>query len=82
MKFELTNEQRRFLGLDPIPTSWHKQILKADPYRQESIVYFEGDTLRRHIVSTEEEYKETQYKELTKARSILLPKTEKGRKRN
>jgi hypothetical protein len=81
MKFELTNKQREYLGLDPIPTTWDKEILKADPYRPDSIIYFDGNILKRHIVSTDNNYKETQYNELTKDRKILLPKTEKGKEK-
>ena len=81
MKFELTNKQRVYLGLDPIPTTWDKEILKADPYRPDSIIYFEGNILKRHIVSTDSNYKETQYNELTKDRKILLPKTDKGKEK-
>jgi hypothetical protein len=81
MKFELTNKQREYLGLDLIPTTWDKEILKADTYRPDSIIYFDGNTLKRHIVSTDNNYKETQYNELTKDRKILLPKTEKGKEK-
>lgn len=81
MKFELTNKQRAYLGLDPIPKTWDKVTLKADTYRPESIIYFDGNTLKRHIVSTNSNYKETQYNELTKDRKILLPKTDKGKEK-
>jgi hypothetical protein len=81
MKFELTNQQREYLGLEPIKSDWDKVILKADTYRPESIIYFEGDTLKRHIVSYDNIYKETQYDELTKDRRLLLPKTAKGKEK-
>lgn len=81
MKFELTNNQREYLGLDVIPTTWDKETLKGDTYRPDSIIYFDGDTLRRHIVSTDNEYKETQYNEPTKDKKVLLPKTEKGKEK-
>lgn len=81
MKFELSNKQREYLGLDPVPTTWDNATLKGDTYRPDSIIYFDGDTLKRHIVSTENEYKETQYNELTRDRKILLPKTEKGKEK-
>jgi len=79
--FELTNKQREYLGLDPIPSTWDKEILKGDTYRPESLLYFEGDILKRHISSTDEQYKEVQYQELTKERSILLPKTSRGKEK-
>jgi hypothetical protein len=81
MKFELTNKQREYLGLDPIPTTWDKEVLKADTYRPDSILYFDGNTLKRHIVSTDSNYRENQYNELTKDRKVLLPKTEKGKEK-
>jgi hypothetical protein len=81
MKFELSNKQREYLGLDPVPTTWDNATLKGDTYRPDSIIYFDGDTLKRHIVSTDNEYKETQYNELTRDRKILLPKTEKGKEK-
>jgi len=81
MKFELSNKQRQYLGLDPIPTTWDKVTLKSDTYRPESIIYFDGDTLKRHIVSTDKEYRENQYEELTKDRRVFLPKTDKGKEK-
>lgn len=81
MKFELTNQQREYLGLEPIKSDWDKVTLKGDTYRPESIIYFEGDALKRHIVSYDNLYKETQYDELTKNRKILLPKTANGKEK-
>jgi len=81
MAFELSNKQREYVGLDAIPTTWDRVLLKGDAYRPESIIYFDGDTLKRHIVSTDQEYKETQYNEATKMRTTLLPKTEKGKEK-
>lgn len=79
--YELTNKQREYLGLDPIENHWEKVLFKGDTYRRESILYFEGDRIKRHIVSTENHYLEKQYDELTKVRSILLPKTNKGKEK-
>src|SRR5687768_3249389 len=79
--YEVTNKQREYLGLDPIENHWHKVPFKGDTYRPESVLYFEGDTIKRHIVSTENLYSEKQYDELTKERSILLPKTNKGKEK-
>lgn len=78
---ELTNDQRKYFGLDPIETHWDKVVFKGDTYRSESILYFDKDTIKRHIVSTDKEYSEKQYDELTKDRSILLPKTDKGKEK-
>ncbi len=79
--YELTNEQREYFGLDPILNHWDKVVFNGDTYRPKSILYFDKDTIKRHIVSTENEYVEKQYDELTKDRSILLPKTDKGKEK-
>jgi hypothetical protein len=81
MKFELSNSQRQYFGLDPIEPHWEKVILKADTYRPETILYFDGEIIKRHILSTNEEYQERHYHELTKDRIILLPKTTKGKEK-
>lgn len=79
--FELTNEQRKYFGLDLIEVHWEKVILSSDTYRPESILYFDNDIIKRHIISTENQYFEKQYNELTKNRNILLPKTNKGKEK-
>ncbi|AIZ65132.1 hypothetical protein PK28_09345 [Hymenobacter sp. DG25B] len=79
MTYELTNEQRKYFGLDPIESHWDRVTFKGDKYRAESILYFDKNTIKRHILSTENEYSEKQYNELTKDRVILLPKTDKGK---
>ena len=81
MKFELTNEQRPYFGLEPVKPEWDRVILKGDTYREESILYFEGDYIKRYIISTEFQYKESQYNELTRSRNILLPVTAKGKEK-
>lgn len=81
MTFELTNDQRQFFGLEPIESHWAKASLKSDTYRPESTLYFDGDIIKRHITSTENRYFEKQYNEATKRRTILLPKTSKGKER-
>lgn len=81
MRFELTNNQRLYLGLEPIDASWERVALKGDPYREESILYFDGDTIKRYITSTAHQYKECQYDELTRSRNVLLPKTGKGKEK-
>jgi hypothetical protein len=81
MKFELTNEERDYFGLEPINPNWDRIPLKGDTYRSESILYFEEDTIKRHIISTDEQYQEKQYDEVTKLRTILVPKTSKGKEK-
>ena len=79
--FELTNKQREFLGLEPIESHWEKVTFKGDTYRPDSILYFDKNKIKRHIVSTENQYSEKQYDELTRERSFLLPKTSKGKEK-
>jgi hypothetical protein len=70
--YELTNEQRKYFGLDPIESHWDRVGFKGDAYRPESVLYFDKNTIKRHIVSTEKGYSEYHYNELTKDRTILL----------
>lgn len=77
--FELNNDQRKYFGLDPVLEHWDRVPLKGDSYRPETKLYFEGDTIRKHIISTNNEYKELQYFEQTDSRKFLLPKTSKGK---
>jgi len=79
MKFELSNREREYLGLEEIKPNWEKVILKGDTYREPSILYFEDNIIKRHIISTSNQYVETQYNEITKNREILVPKTAKGK---
>jgi|GEM_PF-177947 len=77
--FELNNEQRKYVGLDPILPHWDRVLLAGDKHRPESILYFDGDIIKRQIISTKEKYIEKQYEEATRNREILLPKTQKGK---
>jgi Immunity protein 26 len=79
--YEITNDKRIYFGLDPVENHWDKVILKGDTYREDSILYFDNNTIKRHIESTENSYFEKQYDELTRDRVILLPKTEKGKEK-
>ncbi len=81
MTYELTIEQRKYFGLDPIESHWEKVIFNGDTYRSQSILYFDGEIIKRHIISTEIEYSEKHYNELTKNRVTLLPKTAKGKEK-
>jgi hypothetical protein len=81
MKYELSNIQREYFGLDPIQLHWDKVSFNGDTYRPDSILYFEGDRIKRHIISTDFKYFECHYDELTKGRIILLPKTSKGKEK-
>ena len=79
MTFELNNEQRRYLGLELVADNWDKIILKGDSYRPSSILYFDKNTIRKQVISTELKYSEIQYNEETENREFLLPKTQKGK---
>lgn len=79
MTFELNNEQRKHLGLELVAKNWEKVILKGDSYRPNSILYFDKNTIRKQVISTEFKYSETQYNEDTENRELLLPKTKKGK---
>ena len=81
LPFELTNEQRVFFGLDPIEDHWDRVLLKGDKYRPETMLYFDKDVIKRHIVSTANKYSESHYDEMTRERTILLPKTNKGKEK-
>ncbi|CEN35692.1 conserved hypothetical protein [Capnocytophaga cynodegmi] len=77
--YELTNDQRKYFGLEPIDSYWDRVILKGDRHRPDTILYFEGNTIRRHIISTEKEYKEAHYNEQIRNREVLLAKTSRGK---
>ena len=74
MIFELTNEQRKYLGLIPVESTWEKVKLN-DMY-----LYFDGNTIRKKISATENTYFEQELEEKTaENRTVLLPKTSKGK---
>ncbi len=81
IEYELTNNEREFLGLDLIENHWDRVIFNGDKYRPESILYFEGDIIKRHIVSTVDKYRECHYNERTEDRAVLLPRTNKGKEK-
>jgi hypothetical protein len=81
MSFELTNEQRAYLGLEPTNPNWAKVPLKGDTYRPDSTIYFDGDFIKKHIISTNEKYEERQYNDHTRERNYLLPVTSKGKEK-
>lgn len=72
--FELTNEQRKYLGLTPIAEHWERVALFN------SFVYFDGDVIRKQFTVDEQSYTERDLEELTaENRTVLLPKTAKGK---
>ena len=79
--FELSNKQREYFGLQPVDASWIRVLLKGDKHHPESILYFEGESVRKYVKSTALDYTECQYDEPTRNREILLPKSGKGREK-
>ena len=75
MLFELTNEQRTYLGLTPAMPFW-----ELVPFSDTIYLYFDGDTIRKRIIVTQEEYREDELNEATaENRTIILPKTRRGK---
>jgi hypothetical protein len=81
MDFELTNTEREYFGLEKVESDWDKVILKGDTYRKPSILYFEGNTIKKYITSDSNKYTESQYDEETRDREIIIPKTNKGKEK-
>jgi hypothetical protein len=72
--FELTNEQRKYLGLIPVEKSW--ELVKMN----DMYLYFDGDTIRKKITVDNNKYLEQELCEKTaENRTVLLPKTTKGK---
>jgi hypothetical protein len=72
--FELTNEQRKYLGLIAVEKNW--EIVKLN----DMYLYFDGDTIRKKISVTNNTYFEQELNEKTaENRTVLLPKTSKGK---
>ena len=79
MSFELNNTERTYLGLELVQENWEKIILKGDTYRPDSILYFDNNTIKKQVISTDLLYAEIKYNEETKDREFILPKTKRGK---
>lgn len=79
--FELNNEKRQFFGINPVLPHWERILFKGDALRADSILYYDKNTIKRYIISTNSQYEEKQYNENTKNQNILLPKTDKGKEK-
>lgn len=79
MSFELNNEQRKYLGLELVKDNWEKVSLKGDSFRSSSVLYFDKNTIKKQVISTNTEYYELKYNEHTEDREFILPKTQKGK---
>ena len=73
--FELTNEQRKYLGLIPIEEHW--ELVKFD---NGIYYYFEDDTIKKEIKVSKNYYHEAELNEKTaENRTMILPKTKRGK---
>ena len=68
--FELTNEQRKYLGLIPVEENWERVKFDDNIYH-----YFEGDNIKKEITVSENYYHESELNEkTTENRTMILPK--------
>ena len=73
--FELTNEQRKYLGLIPVEEHW--ELVKFD---NGIYYYFEDDIIRKEIKVSKNYYPEAELNEKTaENRTMILPKTKRGK---
>ncbi|WP_298313405.1 immunity 26/phosphotriesterase HocA family protein [uncultured Aquimarina sp.] len=75
MKFVLTNNDRKYLGIKLIDSQWDKVQLSNEIY-----LYFDGSTIVKSIALSQSSYRESDMNEETSEnRTILLPKTKRGK---
>ena len=75
LKFELTNEQRKYLGLIPVEEHW--ELIKFD---NNVYYYFEDDIIKKEITVSKNHYHEAELNEKTaENRTMILPKTARGK---
>ena len=75
LTFELTNEERKYLGLIPVEEHW--ELVKFD---NGIYYYFEDDIIRKEITVKENYYHESELNEKTaENRTMILPKTKRGK---
>lgn len=73
--FELTNEQRKYLGLIPVEEHW--ELVKFD---NGIYYYFEDDTIKKEIKVSKNYYHKAELNEKTaENRTMILPKTKRGK---
>ena len=74
--FELTNLQRRYLGLGEADPSWDKVPVKNSCWT----LYFDGDIIRKISARSESHYYESDVCEHTaENRTVVLPRTKRGK---
>ena len=75
LTFELTNEERKYLGLIPVEEHW--ELVKFD---NGIYYYFEDDTIKKEIKVSKNYYHEAELNEKTaENRTMILPKTARGK---
>ena len=75
LTFELTNEQRKYLGLIPVEEHW--ELVKFD---NGIYYYFEDDIIRKEIKVSKNYYHESELNVKTSEnRTMILPKTKRGK---
>ena len=75
LMFELTNEQRKYLGLIPVQEHW--ELVKFD---NNVYYYFEDDIIKKEITVSKNYYHEAELNEKTaENRTMILPKTVRGK---
>lgn len=81
IRFELTNEQRKYFALEPVAPHWTRIELKPSTYDlYTTIAYLDGNVVRKCILISFDRYTETAYNEpLSDDLQYLLPKTAKGK---
>lgn len=79
--FELTNEQRRCFGLQPVQPGWEKIELKPSPYDSHTTyAYRDGSTLRKIVLTGYNLFSESEIcEQVSEDLQYLLPKTGKGK---
>ncbi|MFN8296583.1 MAG: immunity 26/phosphotriesterase HocA family protein [Chitinophagales bacterium] len=76
MEFQLSNKQRKYLGLEEVQVDWDLFQLNG-----ETFVYFNKDRIVKKITCNSNLYHECELDEKTIDRKILLPKTGKGKEK-
>lgn len=75
LTFELTNKERKYLGLIPVEEHW--ELVKFD---NGIYYYFEDDTIKKEIKVSKNYYHEAELNVKTaENRTMILPKTKRGK---
>lgn len=89
----LTNEQRYYYGLSPIDEKWERVVKYSVTWhlKKRSEIFFEGNTIKKMIFEQKfigegekpngNYYQEFDLEEETEDRTLLIPKTSRGRKK-